>query len=352
MANGFPNGRGRTPQPDEILNEVFNRIRNSGASGGGLAAIVAGVALLGWLATGIYQINPSEVGVVTRFGEVMKTTPPGLHWKFPTPVEQVYKVPIARVLKEEVGFETIAVGPPARYRDDVQESRMLTADGNIVDVDFIVQYTISDATKYLFNVREPRETLHDLAEAAMRSVIGSSTIDSALTEGRLEVQNLTQDLLQGYLDHYDAGMHVNTVKLQDVVPPGPVQDAFKDVINAEQDKERMINEAEGFRNDILPKARGSAAQKTNEAEGYAESQVKLADGAAQSFALVYEAYRVAPEVTRRRLYLETMEKVMKNANKVVVDSRGGGALPLLSLDRVMERNAIGAAAAAAQGGTR
>ena len=347
MAGGLPNGGGRPPAPEEMLNEIFARLR-SARGNSPIALIVLALAAAAWLATGFYQINPSEVGVVTRFGAVRQTTPPGLHWKAPRPIDHVYKVPVARVLKEEIGFETISVGPPARYRDKIHESRMLTSDGNIVDLDFIVQYTISDPVKYLFNVRGQTETLHDLSEAAMRRVVGRTTITDTLTEGRLEIQTRAQQLLQEYLDHYDSGVHINTVKLQDVVPPAPVQDAFKDVINAEQDKERMINEAEGFANDILPKARGRAAQMLNQAEGYAESKVKEADGDAQRFTLLDDAYRLSPKVTRKRLYLETMERVLSGANKVLLDQNAaGGTLPLLSLDRLLERSRTTAGQSAA-----
>ncbi len=360
MAGGLPNGGGRPPAPEEMLNEILGRLRMAGGSGP-IALIALALAAAAWLATGIYQINPSEVGVITRFGAVRQITAPGLHWKAPRPIDHVYKVPSARVLKEEIGFETISVGPPARYRDKIHESRMLTSDGNIVDLDFIVQYMISDPAKYLFNVRDQTGTLHDLAEAAMRRVVGRTTISNTLTEGRLDIQVRAQDLLQEYLDHYDSGVHISTVKLQDVVPPAPVQDAFKDVINAEQDKERLINEAEGFANDILPKARGQAAQVLNRAQGYAESKVKEADGDAKRFTLLDDAYRLSPKVTRKRLYLETMERVLASANKVLLDKDAArSALPLLSLDQLIahSRNAKTETAPssdshpAARGGTR
>ncbi len=334
MPGSFGNGRGRPPSPEDIINEVFGRLR----AGGGNRLIAAGVALavLAWLATGLYQVNPSEVGVVLRFGRVVTTTVPGLHWHVPWPVDSVIKTPVTRVLKEEIGFRTIDVGPPARYRSIVEESRMLTADGNIVDVDFIVQYRIQDALQFLFNVRDPTDTLRDAAQAAMRTVIGSNSIDAALTEGRLEIQIRAQELLQAHLDLYEAGILITTVKLQDVVPPTPVQDAFKDVISAEQDKERMINEAQGFANDIVPKARGTAAERVNEAKGYAEARVKRAEGLAKNFELVSDAYRKAPVVTRKRMYLETMEKVLTGADKVILDEAAAGSvLPLLPLNKAL-----------------
>ncbi len=314
-----------------MISELFETVRRRLPRGLG-ATVLAIVILCGWLATGLYQVNPSEVGIVLRFGKAVASTTPGLHWHLPWPIERVLKPPITVVLKEEIGFRTIDVGPPARYRDVTEESRMLTADGNIIELDFIVQYRIKDPIAFLFHVRDPSETLRDAAESAMREVVGYTTIDQALTEGRLEIQTEAQAELQEILDHYDAGLLVTTVKLQDVVPPGPVQDAFKDVINAEQDKKRMINQAEGFANDILPKARGSAAQLLNEAEGYAASVVKQAEGAAKRFELIEAAYRKAPEVTRTRLYLETMERVLPDIDKVLIDeATSKRMLPLLPL---------------------
>ncbi len=314
-----------------MISEAFDTLRRRipGRIGAGILVVVA---LLGWLATGLYQVNPSEVGIVLRFGRAVATTPPGLHWHLPWPIERALKPPVTVVLKEEIGFRTIDVGPPARYREVTEESRMLTADGNIVELDFIVQYRIKDPIAFLFRVRDPSETLRDAAESAMREVVGHTTIDEALTEGRLAIQTEAQTLLQQILDRYQAGLLVTTVKLQDVVPPGPVQDAFKDVINAEQDKARMINEAQGFANDILPKARGTAAQMLNEAEGYAATVVKHAEGEAKRFELMREAYAQAPEVTRTRLYLQTMEEVLAGAKKVVLGKTAASSvLPLLPL---------------------
>jgi len=345
MAGPFSNGGGGgSRDPDKIIAEAFEAFRSRTPRGWiGTAAVVVGLVL--WAATGLYQVNPSEVGIVMRFGRVVATTPPGLHWHLPWPVETVFKPPVTLVLKEEIGFRTIDVGPPARYREVTEESRMLTADGNIVDLDFIVQYRIQDPIKFLFRVRDATETLRDSAESAMREVIGRSTIDDALTEGKLQIQEEAEQLLQEILDHYESGLQVTTVKLQDVGPPAPVQDAFKDVISAEQDRERMINEAEGVANDILPKARGMAAQIVNEAEGYAASVVKEAEGAAKRFELVYAAYAKAPEVTRKRLYLDAMEATLATADKIVVDdSVSDKIVPFLPLQSAIElpRAAAGA----------
>jgi membrane protease subunit HflK len=338
MSTGPGGIRPKTPNPEDIVAEIFNRAR------GGRrtprvppAAILAGAALV-WLASGIYQVSPSEVGVVLRFGQSVRTTPSGLHWHLPYPAEQVVKVPVTVVWKEELGFRTIDPGPPARYRPVVEEARMLTADGNIIDVDFIVQYRIQDPEKYLFRIRDPEETLRDCAESAMREVVGGTDIDDTLTEGRSRIQVQAQALLQDMLDSYDSGLLVTTVKLQDVEPPEPVQDAFKDVIAAEQDRERLINEAEGFANDILPKARGVAAERLNEARAYAETVVKKAEGEAGRFELVRAAYAEAPDITRKRLYIETMEKILPEADKIVLDSSlAGEMLPVLDLSAAAAR---------------
>ncbi len=332
MPTDLGNGSRRPPSPDQALEEFINNLRSRFPGGGGILLVAIGVLM--WLATGYYQVNASEAGVVLRFGKAIYITDPGPHFHMPWPVESVIKVPIMVVLKEEIGFRTVAVGPPARYRNVVEEARMLTADGNIVDLDFIVQYRIKDPIAYLFKIRNPTDTLRDCAESAMREVIGRSSIDSALTEGKLDIQNQAQDLLQQMLDGYESGLLITTVKLQDVEPPEPVQDAFKDVINAEQDKERLINEAQGFANDILPKARGVAAERLNEAEAYAQSVVKKASGEAGRFELIYKEYAKAPAVTRKRLYLETMESILPKIEKVILDdSVSQKMLPYLPLQR-------------------
>jgi len=331
VAGPFGNGSGGQSDADRLIAEAFESIRKRIPSGAiGILALL--IALVLWLATGLYQVNPSEAGVVLRFGKVVQITPPGLHWHLPWPVERVFKPAVTEVKKEEVGFRTIDVGPPARYRSVTEESRMLTADGNIVELDFIVQFRIKEPIAFLFRVRDPYEMLRDSAESAMREVVGRTSIDDALTEGRLEIQTKAQTLLQDILDRYDSGLQVSTVKLQDVTPPGPVQDAFKDVINAEQDKERLINEAQGFSNDILPKARGTAAQIVNEAQGYAAAVVKDAEGAAERFELVHAAYAKAPGVTRKRMYIEMFESILPGIDKIIVDGAiAGQVIPFLPL---------------------
>ncbi len=313
------------------MRELFERVRLQWPKRFGFGYIIVIVAGL-WLLSGAYQVDPSQTGVVLRFGRAVGVTGPGLHWHIPWPVEMVIKPPTAKILKEEIGFRTVDPGPPARYRTVSAESLMLTGDGNIVDLDFIVQYKIRDPIAYLFKVRGQSKTLRDCAESAMREVMGKSAIDAALTEGKFKIQQDAQELLQQTLDNYSAGIQVVTVKLQDVDPPQPVSDAFKDVISAKQDKERLINEAEGYRNDVVPRARGRAAQIVNEAEAYRATRIKNAEGEAKRFTQILKEYRKAPEVTRKRLYLETMEEILPRVEKIIIGGDiGKNVLPYLPL---------------------
>jgi len=318
-------------RPEDILRELAERFKAEWPKRLGVGWVVGALVAI-WLVTGTYQVDPSQTGVVLRFGRAVATTGPGLHWHIPWPVEMVLKPPTAEIMKEEIGFRTIDPGPPARYRSVNAESLMLTGDGNIVDLDFIVQFKIRDPLAYLFRVRGQRQTLRDCAESAMREVIGKSEIDAALTEGKFKIQEDAQALLQQTLDAYGAGIQVVTVKLQDVGPPEPVSDAFKDVISAQQDKERLINEAEGYRNDVVPRARGRAAQIVNEAEAYQQSRIKNAEGEARRFTQILKEYRKAPEVTRRRLYLEAMEEILPSMEKIVIGGKvSENLLPYLPL---------------------
>jgi len=294
--------------------------------------------LAAYLLSGIFIVAPDERAVVLRFGKAVREVGPGPHYRIPSPIERAITVQVTKIRKEEIGFQTISAGPPARYRQIDQEALMLTGDNNIVELDFIVQYRVKatpdGTTDYLFKVDDPRQALRDAAEATMREVIGASKIDDALTEGKERIQEDAEKLLQEILDDYSAGIEIVTVKLQDVDPPGAVNDAFKDVISAEQDKERMINEARGYANDIVPKARGQAAQILNEAEAYAQAVVREAEGAAARFISVYNEYAKAKEVTKRRLYLETMERVLARADKIILDRDAGEHMvPYLPLTR-------------------
>jgi modulator of FtsH protease HflK len=332
----------RDPQdPLQMLRQGWERLRQSMPAASGTPRFSAWPLVLGalllYLASGIYIVDPDQQGVVLRFGKVVRETGPGPHYHLPWPVETVLRPSVTQIRKEEIGFRTASIGPPARYRDVDDEALMLTGDENIIKLEFIVQYRVkpevSGPTDYLFNVRDPQQTVRSSAEAAMREVIGRNDIESALTEGKERIQRDTQDLLQAILDRYGAGIQVVIVQLQDVGPPDQVSDAFKDVISAQQDKERLINEALGYANDVVPKARGQSAQLVNEAEGYREATVREATGAAQRFIALQTAYAESKDVTRRRLYLETMEEILPKVNKILMDEAAGQrVVPYLPLN--------------------
>jgi len=302
--------------------------------------LILAVALPLWLLSGIFIVAPDERGIVLRFGRVVREASSGPGYHLPWPIEEVMKPSVTQIRKAEFGFRTIDVGPPAKYRDEDDEALMVTGDENIVKLQFIVQYRIkpeaNGATDYLFQARSPEKSLRDAAEAAMREVIGANKIDDALTEGKDRIQNDAQALLQRVLDRYQVGIEVATVKLQDVDPPDQVADAFKDVISAQQDRERLINESSGYANDVVPKARGQAAQLLNEADAYAQTKVRDADGVAARFVALHDEYAKAADVTRTRLYLETMEVVLGRTKLLVLDeSAGKQVVPYLPLDEML-----------------
>jgi membrane protease subunit HflK len=307
------------------------------------------IALALYLGSGFFIVAPDQRGVVLRFGQVVREVGPGPGYHLPWPFEQVLRPSVTAIRKEEFGFRTVDVGPPARYRDVDPEALMLTGDENIVKLLFIVQYKVKadpeSTADFLFNVRDPTETVRAASEAAMRQVIGSNKIDDVLTEDRERIQIETQKLLQEILDGYDSGLKVETVKLQDVDPPDQVSDAFKDVINAQQDRERLINEARGYANDVVPKARGQAAQLLNEAEGYRLSKIQEAQGAGQRFVALYDEYLKAKDVTRERLYIEAMEDILPRIQKIVLDDKAGDhTVPYLPLDQMLRPRAAQSAA--------
>lgn len=331
-----------------LINQARDRFGGSGPDGQRPAlpsvppVLIAGLALLGYLLTGIFIVAPDERGIVLRFGKVVRQAEPGPGYHLPWPIETVLKPAVTQIRKEEFGFRTISIGPPARYSDVDPEALMLTGDENIVKLQFIVQYKIKPddqgISDFLFNVRDPQQTLRDAAEAAMRQIAGTNSIDDVLTEGRERIQEDAQKLMQQILDGYDVGIEVVTIQLQDVDPPDQVSDAFKDVISAQQDKERMINEAVGYANDVVPKARGQAAQLINEAQAYAQVKVQDATGQAQRFLALQEEYAKAKDVTRLRLYLETMEVILPQTKKILLDRQAGEhVLPYLPLEPGVKR---------------
>ncbi|MGE5506127.1 MAG: FtsH protease activity modulator HflK [Actinomycetota bacterium] len=335
---GNGGGGGGMPGPDfeEIIRRGQEKLRRAmprqGFGGGqGLGVIIA-LVVAAWAATGIYRVNPDEQGVVMRFGKWVDTTEPGLHYHLPYPIEGVLLPKVTKVNQMQFGFRTTADRTDHRPGRGVpEESRMLTGDENIVEADFAVFWRIKDAGKFLFNLRDPEATVKVAAESAMREVIGRNPIQAALSDKREQIALQAQQELQALLDSYQAGIAVQQVQLQKVDPPGAVIDAFNDVQRARADQERARNEAEAYRNDIIPRARGDAERLVQESEAYKEQVVNLADGDAKRFTAVYQAYRQAEDVTARRLYIETMEEVLKNATKVVIDPSAKGVVPYLPL---------------------
>ena len=331
---GKGNG-GPPPNLEELLRRGQDRLRGllpgGTSSGGRLVALAVLVVLLLWLATGIYRVNPDEEGVIRRFGAYSQTTTSGLHYHLPAPIESVETPKVTRINRTDVGFNTENTGRGIGRQALPEESLMLTGDENIVDINFSVFWVIKDAQAYLFNVRNPESTVKSAAEAAIREVVGRTPIASALAEGRRQVETDTEALLQNILDSYSAGLQVTQVQLQKVDPPQPVIEAYRDVQKARADQERLKNEAEAYQNTIVPAARGDAEQKIQNAEAYRQEIIARAQGDAQRFLSVLTAYQANKEVTAERLYLETMEDVLKNANKVLIDKAAEGVVPYLPL---------------------
>jgi membrane protease subunit HflK len=306
----------------------------------GILVVVAGLLLL----SSIYTVGPEEVGVVLRFGKYSRTTQPGLHFKLPLGIEEKIKVPVQRQLKEEFGFRTERSGVRSQFvRAGLGgESNMLTGDLNAAVVEWVVQYRVDDAQKYLFKVRRVDETLRDMSEAVMRQVVGDRTVDEVLTVGRQEVADLVEERLQELCDQYETGIKVDQVVLQNVNPPDPVKPAFNEVNQAEQERETRINEAQSAYNKVIPRAQGEAKQTIQAAEGYALDRVNRAQGEATRFAALYQEYRKAPQVTRWRIYLETLGEILpKMGMKLILDDSLEGVLPLLDLQGSVSRKRVG-----------
>ena len=321
------------PDIDELLSNLQNKFKIGMPKKGGLTLVLI-VAVVVWLATGVFIVDPEEQGVIKRFGEVINVVGPGPHYHLPTPFETVQIEPVTSVRRLEVGFRTIQIGPPAKYRRVLKESLMLTGDENIIDVQSIVQYRISNLENYLYSLTNPDETVKSAAESAMREVIGDTTVTEALTIGKGRIESTTARLLQETMNSYSSGIKIENVKLQDVHPPDEVKEAFKDVVSAREDREKMINDAEGYRNNLVPKARGEAAQIINNAKAYAKEKILVATGETERFNMVYDEYVKAKDITRERILLETMASVLPKVNKVIADKElGGNVLPFLPLSQ-------------------
>ena len=323
MVNSNGNYGNNIPDVPPIVKKILSHTRS----------IILGVVAVILLFSSFFQIDPEEVGVITRFGKYVRTVEPGLNMKIPF-VEKVTKVAVERQQKEEFGFRTRKAGVRTNYSSGryLDESLMLTGDLNLANVEWVVQYRISDPYNYLFKVRNPKSTLRDISEAAMRQIVGDRTVNEVLTVGRTEISNKMETLLQEICNDYSLGIKIEQVVLQDVNPPDPVKAAFNAVNEAQQQKATLINKAKSEYNKVIPKARGQAKETIQKAEGYATERVNTALGEVARFNALYKEYLKAPDVTRQRIYLETMAKVVpKLGNKIITDEKGNNVLPLLQM---------------------
>ncbi len=340
---GAPN----TPNLEEMLRRAQERLKGAlpGGWGGGRGlALVGGVVLALWLVTGLYRVDAGEQGVPLLLGKWYGgTTGPGLHPWFPAPIGEVLTPNTERINRVDVGFRAPGDlgnrAPAGRTTDVPHESLMLTSDQNVADVDFSVLWKVGNAGRYLFQVRDPEATVKVAAESVMREVVGQTDLQTLLTIGRAAVEDKVRRLLQEVLDSYRTGVAVASVQLLKVEPPSPVIDAFNEVQRARQDRDRLQNEAEAYANRIVPTARGEASRIVQEANAYKEQVTKQAEGEGKRFIEIYEGYLTAPEITRRRMYLETMSEILNRATKVIIDPAAQGAngvvpyLPLTELQR-------------------
>lgn len=305
-----------------------------------LSKIILGLAAIILVFSAIKTVGPEEEGVVIQLGEFNRTVSPGLNFIIPV-VETMYKIPVQRQLKQEFGFRSTVTGTQSQYVKSgyVDESMMLTGDLNLTDVEWVVQYRIVDSYKYLFKVRNAEKTLNDMSESAMRKIVGDRTVNEVLTVGRQEIATSVEVLLQEMCDEYENGIRIDQVVLQDVNPPEPVKPSFNAVNEAQQERETLINQAEADYNRIIPRARGEAEETIQLAEAYALNRVNGARGEAERFNSIFEAYIKSPEVTKQRIYLETLEKVLpKIGNKIITDERGSNVLPLLNINKAKITN--------------
>ncbi|MBL1264497.1 FtsH protease activity modulator HflK [Candidatus Methylomicrobium oryzae] len=338
------------PDLDEAIRKALDKLSNLFGGGGGdgqestggprknLGLIVVGAIAAIWIASGTYKVDAGNIGVVTRFGKYVGETSPGLNWHLPVPIERVDIVNVEQNRTLAVGFSSFG---EAGDRSEPKEALMLTRDENYVDVRLVVQYKVSNLTnsakKFLFNVADPATTLKQVTEGAERGVIGSSDMDFVLTEGRNEIVTQIKKEIQEVMDRYETGIEITSVNLQDAQAPEQVQAAFQDVIKAREDKQRLINEAEAYSNDIVPKARGAAARMLQEAQGYKDRVIAQAEGETNRFSKMLGEYLKQPDVTRKRLYIDTMESVLGEANVVMVDVKGGNNIFYLPLDKMAQK---------------
>ena len=340
--NGSGRGGQRPPNIDEVI-EKFQKIINNfipGGKSGGSKPIVFGLILLIvlWAFSGLYRVLPDEQGVVLRFGKFVSTTQPGLNYHIPYPVETVLTPKVTKVNRIDVGFRAASdSGRSSGVGDVPEESLMLTGDENIVNIDFSVFWVIKDAGNFLFRIQSPVETVKAASETAMREVIAKSQLQPILTKGRSVIEIEVQEIIQSILDEYESGIQITQVQTQKADPPDQVIDAFRDVQAARADMERSKNEAEAYANDVIPRARGDAAKILQEAEAYKKQVVAAAEGEASRFVAIYNEYAKAKKVTQERMYLETMEKVLADIDKVIIDRKAGGVVPYLPLPELSKK---------------
>jgi len=340
--NGSRRGGQRPPNIDEVIEKIQKLINKfiPGGKSGGAKPVMFGLILLiaVWAFSGLYRVLPDEQGVVLRFGKFVTTTQPGLNYHIPYPVETVLTPKVTKVNRIDIGFRSASdSGRTSGVGDVPEESLMLTGDENIVNIDFSVFWVIKDAGKFLFKIQSPVETVKAAAETAMREVIAKSRLQPILTEGRSRIEIETQEIAQDLLDEYESGIQITQVQTQKADPPDQVIDAFRDVQAARADMERSKNEAEAYANDVIPRARGEAAKILQEAEAYKKQVVAAAEGEASRFVAIYNEYSKAKRVTQERMYLETMERVLADIDKVIIDRKAGGVVPYLPLPELTKK---------------
>ena len=336
------NGKGQTPpELDEVIKDFKNKFdgffaakkpSKANTPSKGVFKYIFILAVLVWLLSGIYIIDPAEKGVILRFGAFQEETSQGPHWHLPYPLESLHRINVEQVRTAQIGYRDAISN--RRGGNVSSESLMLTQDENMIDAKFAVQYKINDAQSYLFNIANPDLTLRQVVESAIRQMVGKNTMDYILTEGRVAIADQIKDRSQSLLDTYKSGLIITTVNMQDAQPPEPVQASFSDAVKAREDKQRLINEAQTYANDILPKARGKAARILEESKAYKSQVVSKSEGEASRFKQILTEYEKAPKVTKERLYRETIENVLANTSKVVVDSKANSMM-YLPIDKLI-----------------
>lgn len=342
----------KSPQPSfddffnrgqSSFNNAFNKFKNNKTEGNSRFFLIILIVMFGfWMATGFYVVDEGEEALVIRFGKYERTASTGLNFHLPSPIEHIIKEKVDTLRKEDIGFRSVANSKfeSSSSNNVPQESLMLTGDENIVDINFIVQWKIDNLKYFIFNIYNTRDTVRNVAESAMREVIGVTSIDKAITDGRSSVEMEAKNLAQKVLNTYKSGVEITSLKLLKAEPPVEVIDAFRDVQTAKTDKEREINRALAFVNEVIPRARGEAAKILSESEAYQAEVVEQATGEVGRFNLVYDQYKLAKEITKKRLYLESMEQILQGVDKIIVDNNKNspGVLPYLPLNQLDSKN--------------